>query len=110
MAGLLMAILGEGNVLDGVPYLQYGALGLCAIMVFVGFWERAKLNERMNSRERHLESAIIAKDKQLELTNVEVRRLLLNSTRAINRLAEVLEDRPCLVGDQRAKVNDDEDR
>lgn len=66
-------------------FLQYGALGLCAIIVIFlcGFI-------------RQLIDKLDRKDKVMG-------ELYEANTRAYNRFADVLEDRPCLAKDKRIK-------
>ena len=66
-------------------YLDYGALGLCAFMVAWMCWHNSQLAA---SNDR--------KDKILGELNAK-------NTAAYNRLANLLEDRPCLFKDNRIK-------
>ena len=71
-------------ILDG--YLQYGALGLCAVMVLLNYRDRWETVKQLKSQEER---------------NV---LLLQRNIRAFERISQALEDRPCLHGDQRIKT------
>lgn len=75
-------------------WLQLGALGIVGFMVFQ--------NYRQNREMRQL---IAEKDARLERRAAEARQTNEDYNRVQNRLCEVLEDRPCLVDDQRIKSN-----
>jgi len=67
------------------PFLQFGALGLVGFMVFQNYRQ---------SRD---------KDKTISSQSERMARLIADDTDAKNRLAQVLEDRPCIAKDQRIK-------
>ena len=69
----------------GDAKLQYGALGLCAMIVV---WLCAYINKLSD---------------KLDKKDAVLGDLYAKNTEAYNRLAQVLEDRPCLQGDQRVK-------
>ena len=69
---------------DGSPhYLQYGALGLCAIMVVWMCKHITCLGRKLDSKDNMIID------------------LCMKNTQAYNRLAELLKDRPCLNKDSR---------
>ena len=62
-------------------WLEYGALGLCGLMILCNFWERKTLVEELH-RER------------------ERAEVLSKATiGTLNRFCRVMESRPCLHGD-----------
>jgi hypothetical protein len=61
-------------------WLQYGALGLCALMVIFSQWNANRMAK-----------ALDAKDKR---TNA----IAENAVRFIQRCCDLLDDRPCLYG------------
>ena len=77
--------------LSGV--LQFGALGLCAYMVY------DQRIERKAQRDERIELVTSLRAKE-----IENKKLLEKFIDATNRLSEALEDKPCLLGDQRVKI------
>jgi len=76
----------------GIPgwVFQFGALGLVAFMVL------------QNYRQQTATIKVVKeKDKQIAEYNERMARLVSEYTDATRRLAECLEDRPCIQGDQR---------
>ena len=65
--------------------LQYGALGLCAVMVLHNAYERRAQAKELDRRAQVMEGLIQA------------------NTAAMNRLAGALGDRPCLADDSRVR-------
>jgi len=84
ITGVLAAgfgIVSELPTLD--PMLQYGALGLCAVMVCMNWLSSREMAKRLDeSRERIV---------KLHATTIST----------LDRLCQGLEDRPCLANDQR---------
>lgn len=78
------------------PVVEYGALGLCgAVVMFLCNYLKG-LTKQHREERAELVTSMQTKDKQLaELTKL--------NTAAYNRLADLLEDRPCLCKDQRIK-------
>lgn len=74
--------------------LQFGALGLCAYMVYD---QRLERKQHREERKELVQS--------LQTKEHENKMLIENFTAATNRLAEALEDKPCLIGDQRIEFN-----
>ena len=72
-----------GQAITGV--LQYGALGLCALMVINSIRERRQMAAELDRRARRMED------------------LVKHNTDAMNRLAQALGDRPCLREDSRVR-------
>ena len=72
--------------------VQYGALAIVAFMVFQNY-----------RQTRDMGRIIAKKDAQLETDSDAMRELIADYTAATNRLAQCLEDRPCIAGDQRIK-------
>lgn len=66
--------------------MRFGALGLCGFMVFQNYRQMRETNRVLNRKD------------------AEIRRLSDNSVAAMNRIAEALEDRPCLAGDSRVQA------
>lgn len=66
-------------------YLQYGALGLCAIIVVFLCGFIRQLIDKLDRKDQTLAD------------------LYKKNTDAFNRLADLLEDRPCLNNDHRIK-------
>lgn len=69
----------------GTGWVQYGALGLCAVMVIF------------------LINLIKAQAEVIKEKDKKLMSLLEAHLKATNRLAEALEDRPCLESDSRVK-------
>lgn len=96
--GKLFAILALGSastvVSTGTGWVQYGALGLCGFMVMF-------LINHIKAQAKVIEK----KDDEIKENNKELRRLLKDDISAKNRLAEALEDRPCICGDSRVNKN-----
>ncbi len=69
----------------GDSYLQYGALGLCAIVVIFLCGHIRVLTDKIDRKDRVLGE------------------LYEKNTKAYSRLADLLEDRPCLMKDKRIK-------
>ncbi len=71
-------------------FLQFGALGLVAFMIL------------QNYRQQNALGKVIAeKDRAIAEQNGRMANLIAADTDAKNRLADVLKDRTCLVGDVR---------
>lgn len=82
------------------PQLQYGAFGLCILLVGVVLWlvvrgekERGDLGARLDNRARAYEQLVA------RLTSIAD-----NALAAINRLSDALEVRPCLKGDRAFRI------
>jgi hypothetical protein len=93
-AGLGLLAL-SGLAADGAPgmpasVLQFGALGLCAYMVW-----------RLHAHQRELLEVIRRKDALLDRRGEELSALAKQNIAACYRLADLLEDRPCLRKDHR---------
>lgn len=67
--------------------LEIGALGLCALMVFMSYKERK-------------ETAVERKEERSSLVT-ELQERTDAFTKAVNRISEALEDRPCVKNDKR---------
>lgn len=65
--------------------LNFGALGLCAVMIWQNWKDRQQLARELDRRHAHAE------------------QLLQNNIAAMNRLADALADRPCLTDDSRVR-------
>lgn len=72
---------------EGDPYLQYGALGLCAIIVIFLCKHISTLTENLDHKDRVLGE------------------LYAEHTKAMRELSTMLRDRPCLMKDSRANVD-----
>jgi len=88
----LTPILGAGFIaaIDETakaPEIEYGALGLCAVIVLFLCRHIGQLST------------------ELKETRTENSELLKDNNRAMNRIAEMLFDRPCLMKDHRIKDN-----
>lgn len=77
---------------DGIPQwmLQFGALGLCSFMVLQNY-----------NQQRALSGVIERKDREIASLVNRLETITLQNAKAMNRLAQALEDRPCLASDQR---------
>lgn len=82
---LLALASGTAAANTGTGPVQYGALGLCGVMVVF-----------LISHIKAQAEIIKAKDEKLT-------ELLTDDIKAKNRLAEALEDRPCICEDSRVK-------
>ena len=88
--GFIVAIGGESE------YIQFGALGLCALVVVFLCRYLSELTETHRKERKELIDAIKSRESEFII-------IIKENIKADNRLAEVLEDRPCLIGDQRIK-------
>ena len=108
-AMLLGSLLADSITLPKISLpLQYGALGLCAIMgvgVFKLLTDQRDEREKMAAeagRERNvLVEELQEKDKQFI-------KVIESNTAGFNRLADALKDRPCIAEDSRTKPKDPE--
>lgn len=91
-------IFAQGQFVPAHPYVQYGALGLCAIVVIF----LCKHLTCITTEHRQERKALVLQLKSGESDKVD---LLTKLIAAQNRIAQALEDRPCLRGDQR--INED---
>jgi hypothetical protein len=66
-------------------WIQYGAFGLCCVMVMYLLYYINKMGEVIREKDQ----------KYIELLEKDIR--------SRDRLSEALEDKPCLQGDQRLK-------
>ena len=71
---------------------QYGAFGLVVFMVVQSYRQAQETGQVLTKKDLRIQA--------LTTELIEARREL---TGAVNRLAEALEDRPCVMGDQRFK-------
>jgi len=91
----LSAVAESQNIMKPVvPVLQYGAFALCAIMVYL---------MRDILQTHRLERADLMKD--IRSKDTAFNDLIAKNHKVLRKLAEVLEDRPCLKDDQRAEVD-----
>lgn len=81
--GLAATVIAASSENLQPPYLQYGALGLCAFLVAC------------------LVKYLFHQSDLLTKQNEKLADLTKNNTEAYNRLANMLEDRPCLKKDSR---------
>ena len=65
--------------------LQYGALGLCGLMVVFSFTRESRMAKRITEMEKFIETVV------------------RNNTEAMTNLRDMLGDRPCLINDSRVK-------
>ena len=80
-AGLSAAVAAIGMAAPTPAWLQYGALGLCALMIVMNYADRRSLVARLDLER-------------------DARDILVKSTLgSVSRLAAVMEHRPCLAGD-----------
>jgi hypothetical protein len=68
-------------------WLQYGALGLCALMVIFSQWNANRMAKALDAKD--------------ERTNL----IAENAVRFIQRCCDLLDDRPCLMGHVRKKAD-----
>lgn len=68
------------NSTDIGGFVQYGALGLCAIMVMFMIKHICDLTSKLDAK------------------NTQIIEMLKTDIEAKNRLAQCLEDRPCVMG------------
>jgi len=85
--GLTAIINMLANTGDKPDYLQYGALGLCAVVVMFLCGFIKQLIDKLDRKDQVM-------GEQFE-----------KNTKAYDRLADLLEDRPCLLKDKRIKPN-----
>jgi len=85
---------------DQLPFIQYGALGLCFLLVIRNWREGTRLSDLLRGKDEKLER----KNAQIIVMMEANRQALQNNTDAVRRLSEALEDRPCLKDDQRLRV------
>ena len=73
---------------DGAPFLEYGALGLAALMVVIGYKNNEATRKDQVSRERVLSDIIDANRKNLETLHHETRDIL---TEVVERNTKAME-------------------
>jgi hypothetical protein len=83
LAYALLAAAVDAHFGDPSGFLQYGALGLCTIMVILQYLDRRDLARLIQARERE-------KDAQIA-----------RFSDILSRFAEGLKDRKCIAGDSR---------
>ena len=87
------AVASSTSAIDN-PYIQYGALGLCAIMVIFQCKRLSSMSKEHREERKELVASIEKRDERL----ADVTERCIQS---YNRLADVLNDRPCLHRDRR---------
>jgi hypothetical protein len=75
--------------------LQFGAFGLCALMMY-GMFELIKIHQKERAE---LVRSLERKESEKEAITEKV-------AKAINNIAEALKDRKCVAGDSRIKVDE----
>jgi hypothetical protein len=70
---------------EGNSYLQYGALGLCSVIVVFLCKHIIQLTDKLDKKDKNF----------IDLCE--------RNTTAYHRLTSLLEDRPCLMNDKRIK-------
>jgi hypothetical protein len=83
LGAVASAVLAETPVFPDA--LQYGALGLCGVMIVLNWFSTRSMAQRLD-RDR-----------------TEIVELHKATLATLNRVCEGLEDRPCLIGDHRTK-------
>lgn len=73
---------------------QFGALGLCAFMVFQNYNQQNRLTKVIDRKDGEIGTLV---DRLEEISSRQAEGLA--------RLAQALEDRPCVAGDQRIGTN-----
>ena len=81
--------------------LQFGALGLCGYMIWRLHAQQQALIELHKAERDELLAAIRRKDDLLDRRNESLAALSRQNIAAYHRLADLLEDRPCLHQDHR---------
>jgi hypothetical protein len=81
--------------------LQFGALGLCGYMVWRLHAQQQELIESRTAEHEELIAVIRKKDALLDRRTEELAALSRQNIAAYHRLADLLEDRPCLQKDHR---------
>jgi hypothetical protein len=76
------------------PYVEYGALGLCAVVVMFLCNYLKSLTAQHREERAELVQGLQTKDGELA-------KLTQQNTEAYNRLSQLLRDRPCLMKDSR---------
>jgi len=91
-----LAIIGAAVVAQSSPdgMLQYGALGLCAVLVLADIQRQNKMGQRIDEKDKLLER----RSEQITELSTRVLAALEEDARSRIRLAETLENRPCLAG------------
>lgn len=84
-------VMGVGGVND---YVQYGALGLLAIVVIFLCKHLQKITDQHTSERKELVLALAKRE-------ADFIEMIRQDVKSRDRLSEALEDRPCLIGDQR---------
>jgi hypothetical protein len=79
------AAIADASGVPGMEFLEYGALGLCSLMVIMNFVERQKMGKRLDVQGEEL---------------IELHKTTLGT---MSKLTDALHDRPCLVHDTRVK-------
>ena len=80
-AGVSGVVSAVGMITPTPLWLQYGALGLCALMILMNYADRRSMTQRLD-RERDIKDA-----------------LAKATLGTMNRLCNVMETKPCLTSD-----------
>jgi len=101
--GLIGALAAVAEGAPGLPagILQFGALGLCAYMVWRLHAQQQGLIDSHKVEQDELIAVIRKKDAVLDRRTEELTALSRQNIAAYHRLADLLEDRPCLQKDHR---------
>lgn len=102
-AGLLSLAAWLGEAVPALPAwsLQFGALGLCGYMVWRLHAQQQMLLDLHKAERDDLLAALKRKDDLLDRRGEEVSALSRQNIAAYHRLADLLQDRPCLHEDHR---------
>ena len=106
-AMLLGSLLADSITLPKISLpLQYGALGLCAIMgvgVFKLLKDQRAEREKMAAEARRERNELV---EDLREKDEQFIKVVEANTAGFNRLADALADRPCIAEDSRTKPKD----
>jgi len=101
--GLIGALTTAAEAVPSLPAwaLQFGALGLCGYMVWRLHAQQQGLIDSHKVEQDELIAVIRKKDALLDRRTEELAALSRQNIAAYHRLADLLEDRPCLQKDHR---------
>jgi len=85
------------------PLLQYGAFGVCLVLM-AGFFALCRMLLKNHREERgEFLKAFAGQSQEFKALSARTQGALENNTEALRRISEALGDRPCLAGDSRVR-------
>ena len=86
---------------DLTTFLDYGQLGLCALILLVAVLAGRWLVAGHRQDRAELLAALTSQTENVRILCTVAQKALDNNTEALRRMTEALRDRPCLMEDSR---------